>query len=114
MQLRLLGDSEILRIVEPLMDNCLDGSNEGDHAKHVRDFTGRLKHIVTPEELARQLSQHPRVLFADREFVAVFRRLDSIGVVWRQKISTSDDELMNQAVFVEHDGRILIDHCMIC
>ena len=114
MALRDLDDAEILRVVDPLMDNCLAGSNEGNHAKHVRDFTDRMKNIVTPDELARQLAHDPRVLFTDREFVAVFRRLCSIGVVWRQKVSTSDDELMNQAIFVEQDGKILIDHCMIC
>ena len=42
-------DAEILVIVEPLMDNCLAGSTERDHAKHVRDFTDRLWAIFTPE-----------------------------------------------------------------
>ena len=38
-----LSEKEILDLVEPIMDNCLQGSNEDDHAKHVRAFTGRLK-----------------------------------------------------------------------
>lgn len=109
-----MTQQEILSIVEPMMDNCLAGSNEGDHAKHVRDFTGRIKDIVTPENLKRQLSHHPRSFFTDREFLYLFRRRDSIGIVWKQHMSTSDDELMNQAIFVERDGKILIDHCMIC
>jgi len=109
-----LSDTEILEIIEPLMDNCLAGSNEGDHAKHVRDFTERLSNIVTPENLRRQLLGEPRTYFTDRDFIRLFRRRGSIGVVWRQRVSTSQDELINQAIFVERDNTILIDHCMIC
>ena len=109
-----MTESEILSLVEPMMDNCLEGSNEGDHAKHVRDFTDRIKNIVTPENLAKQLSHEPRIYFTTREFVHLFRRQESIGIIWKQYITASDDELMNQAMFVERDGKILIDHCMIC
>ena len=35
MSLSQMTDAEILAIVEPLMDNCLAGSTERDHAKHV-------------------------------------------------------------------------------
>ena len=56
-----LSKKEILDLVEPIMDNCLEGSNEDDHAKHVRDFTERLKNIVTPENLEAQLTCRPRV-----------------------------------------------------
>ena len=58
-QLKLsnLSVDEILKIVEPIMDNCLEGSNEGNYEKHTRDFTDRIKSIVTPEELQRQLEE---------------------------------------------------------
>jgi len=75
-----LSDAEILGIIEPLMHNCLAGSNEGDHAKHVRDFTERLSNIVTPENLRRQLSGEPRAYFTDCDFIRLFRRRGSIGV----------------------------------
>ena len=95
-------------------DNCLEGSNKNNHAMHVRDFTERMKNIVTPENLKMQLSKEPRAFFTLRQFIYLFRRQDSIGVIWKQHISTSNDELMNQAIFVERGGKILIDHCMIC
>jgi len=105
---------EILNIVEPIMDNCLDGSNEGNHKKHTRDFTDRMKSIVTPDELQRQLSCYPKVYFTNREFLHLFRRIDSVGIVWKQFTSSNNDELINQAIFKEVEGNILIDHCMIC
>ena len=55
MSLSKMTDAEILAIVEPLMDNCLAGSTERDHAKHVRDFTDHSRAIVSPENLAAQL-----------------------------------------------------------
>ena len=109
-----MEEDQILSIVEALMDNCLAGSNENNHAKHVKDFTDRMKRIVTPENLAQQLSQSPRSYFRDRKFIALFKRKNSVAVVWKQYISLSEDELVNQAIFVQRDNRILIDHCMIC
>lgn len=114
MRLTELSDREILAIVEPLMENCLAGSNENDHSKHVRDFTQRMQRIVTPEELSRQLAREPRAYFTERQFLSVFRRQQSVGVVWRQFTSLNTDELINQAIFVDANGRVLIDHCMIC
>ena len=114
MKLPNLSEDEILSIVEPIMDSCLEGSNEGDHKKHTKYFTNRMKSIVTPEELKRQLSIEPRTYFTDRQFLNVFRRRDSVGIVWKQSISSCDDELINQAIFKEVEGKILIDHCMIC
>ena len=109
-----LSEDEILSIVEPIMDSCLEGSNEGDHKKHTKYFTNRMKSIVTPEELKRQLSIEPKVFWTKREFVCLCRRSDSVGIVWKQKTSSSNDELINQAIFKEVEGKILIDHCMIC
>ena len=109
-----LSLDEILKIVEPIMDNCLEGSNEGNYEKHTRDFTERIKSIVTPDELQRQLSNEPKVYFTDREFIRLFRRNNSVGIVWKQLTSLNNDELINQAIFKEIKGNILIDHCMIC
>ena len=109
-----MKENEILGIVEPIMDNCLNGSNENNFAKHARDFTERMRKIVTPENLKLQLAKEHRAFFTERKFIYLFRRQSSIGVIWKQYISTSNDELMNQAIFLEKNEKILIDHCMIC
>ena len=114
MQFVEMEEEGILRIVEPIMDSCLNGSNEDNHTKHTRDFTERMRKIVTPENLRLQLSKEPRAFFTERKFIKLFRRQDSIGIIWKQLISSSNDELMNQAIFVERNEKILIDHCMIC
>ena len=109
-----LSLDEILKIVEPIMDNCLEGSNEGNYEKHTQDFTERIKSIVSPDELQRQLSNEPRVYFTEREFIRLFRRNNSVGIVWKQLTSLNNNELINQAIFKEIEGNILIDHCTIC
>ena len=109
-----MKEKEILSFIEPIMDNCLIGSNEDNHKKHVRDFTERMKKIVTPENLKMQLSKKPRAFFTHRQFIYLFRRKNSVGIIWKQYISSSNDELMNQAIFVERNEKIYIDHCMIC
>lgn len=110
------SDAALLEIFDPMMDNCLAGSNEINHAKHVRDFTERLRTIVTDENLQAQCASYqPRLgTFERREFVCLFRRERSVAVVWRQFFTQSDDEFVNQANFVHLEGRVLIDHCLIC
>ena len=103
-----LSSGEILKIVEPIMDDCLEGSNQGNHKKHTRHFTDRMKSIVTPEELEKQLSSYPKVFFTHREFLHFFRRTDSVGIVWKQFTSLNDDELINQAIFKIFEGKILL------
>ena len=116
MSLAQMTDAEILAIVEPLMDNCLAGSTKRDHAKHVRDFMDRLRAMVTPGNLAVQLEsgQPTNGYFAERELIGIFRKPDRFGVVWRQFLTKAEGEIVNHAVFVEKDDRILIDHCLIC
>ena len=99
-----MDDEGILSIVDPIMDNCLKGSNENNHAKHVKDLTERMRNMVTPENLKMQLSLEPRAFFTNRKFVHLFRRQSSIRVVLKRYISKTDDELMKQAIFVEGVG----------
>ncbi|MCX7096770.1 MAG: hypothetical protein NTV43_02560 [Methylococcales bacterium] len=108
-------DDEILNGITPIMDNMMEGSTEIDHAKHTRDFTVGMKSIVTPEQLQIICKNYQSKwgLFGKRDFVAIFRRSDSVAVIWRQYCTNSTDEFVAEAVFVEQEGRLLIDHAMI-
>ena len=46
-----MSEQQLLAIANPIMDNLMDASTQIDHARHVRDFTDRLKAIVTPDYL---------------------------------------------------------------
>ncbi len=78
-----LTDDEILKLEEPIMSNMVEGSTEINHAKHTRDFTQRMLCIVTPDHLRRVCENYQAKLgfFERREFVALFRRSDSVAVI---------------------------------
>ena len=44
-----MSEQQLWAIANPIMDNLMDASTQIDHARHVRDFTARLKAIVTPD-----------------------------------------------------------------
>ena len=106
------SDDEILGIVDPIMDNLMAASTDIDHARHVRDFTDRLKKIVTPERLDQVCHRYQKEwgYLDKREFVAVFRRATSVAVVWKQWCTKTDDEFVAELVLVEENGRYLVDH----
>ena len=112
MELASRSDKEILAVVDPIMDNLMAASTAVDHARHVRDFTDRLKAIVTPERLENMCRNYQEKwgLLDKRKFVAIFRRENSIAVVWKQLCTKSDDEFVAELVLVEEGGRYLVDH----
>ena len=97
------------------MRNMMEGSTEINHAKHTRDFTERMRRIVTPEHLRWVCEDYQAKwgFFERSEFVVLFRRSDSVAVIWRQFCSRSADERVAEAVFVAEGDRILIDHAMV-
>ena len=109
------SDEDILKIANPIMDNLMEGSTEIDHAKHIRDFTGRMKHIVTKEHLEKVCRRYQAEwgYFSKREFVAVFRRPSSVAIVWKQWCTKHEGEFVAELVLVEQDSRYLVDHAMV-
>lgn len=115
MELTRQSDEEILKVANPLMDNLMAASTVIDHARHVADFTDRLKAIVTKEHLEKVCRQYQseKGYFAGREVVAIFRRPQSIAVVWKQRFTKQPGEFVAEMVLVEKDGRYLVDHAMV-
>ncbi len=78
-----MSDDEILHIANPIMDNLMDASTAIDHERHIRDFSDRMKAIVTKEYLQKvcETYQREKGYFSRREPVAVFRRPGSAAIV---------------------------------
>jgi hypothetical protein len=106
---------EILAIVNPIMDNLMAGSTEIDHAKHTRDFTDRLKAIVGEVNLQEICKRYQAEwgFFAGRECVAIFRRPESVAVIWKQSCTKQAGEFVAELVLVEQNGQYLVDHVMV-
>ncbi len=115
MDLENKSDAEILAVADPIMDNLMDASTAIDHARHVQDFTDRLKAIVTKEylEAVCRKYQAEKGTFGARELVAVFRRPGSIAIVWKQHFTGSPGDYVAEMVLVQQGSRYLVDHVFV-
>jgi hypothetical protein len=83
MTLESMSDEEILHIANPIMDNLMDASTAIDHARHIRDFSERMKTLVTKEYLQKVCEKYQREkgYFSRREPVAVFKRPGAVAII---------------------------------
>lgn len=115
MKLSQESDEAILAVATPIMDNLMDASTVIDYQRHVRDFTERARSSLSKDSL-RAICNHyqsTKGLFAGREFVAVFRRPESVSVVWRQRFTKHPGEFVAQLVLVEQDGEYKVEYVMV-
>jgi hypothetical protein len=110
-----MSENEILDIANPIMDNLMDASTKIDHKRHVRDFTERMRSIVTKEYLQKvcEKYQAEKGFFADRQPVAVFKRPGSAAIIWRQSFTKAKGEFVAEMVLVHQNGKFLCDHAMV-
>jgi hypothetical protein len=110
-----MSEIEILGIAEPIMDNLMDASTKIDYEAHIRDFTDRMKNIVTKEHLQRICEQYQQEkgLFSERKFVAIFKHPDSAVVIWKQSFTKAKGEFVAEMVLVHQGGKFLCDHAMV-
>jgi len=114
-RLALKSDPEILAVANPIMDNLMEASTAIDHERHVRDFTDRLKAIVTKDHLEKVCRQYQdeKGYFSRREVIAIFRRPNSVAIVWKQRFTKVAGEFVAEMVLVEQGSRYLVEHVMV-
>jgi 2C-methyl-D-erythritol 2,4-cyclodiphosphate synthase len=110
-----MSDAEILDIATPIMDNLMEASTRIDYEAHVRDFSDRMKKVVTKEYLQNVCQQYQaeKGFFAERLLVAVFKRPESAAIVWKQRFTKAKGEFVAEMVLVRQNGRFLCDHAMV-
>ena len=115
MNFEKMTDQDILDIANPLMDNLMDASTDIDHERHVKDFTDRLKNIVTKEHLQKVCTkyQSEKGFFSRREPVAIFKRPESAAIIWKQLFTKAQGEYVAEMVLVFQNEKYLVDHAMV-
>ncbi len=110
-----MSDRDILEIATPIMDNLMEASTRIDYEAHVRDFSDRMKKIVTKEHLQEVCQQYKaeKGFFAERQPIAVFKRPESAVIVWNQHFAKAKGEFVAEMVLVYQKGRYLCDHVMV-
>lgn len=115
MELLKKTDDVILQILNPIMDNLMDASTEIDYEKFIIDFSKRMKSLTSEKSLNDICKDYQckKGFFTHREFVSLFKREDSIAVIWKQNFSKVKGDFVAEAVFIEEDGKIVIDHAFV-
>jgi len=115
MDLAQKTDEEILAVANPIMDNLMEASTAIDYERHTRDFTERAKGMLSKSALESICAQYQSTkgFFAQREFVAAFKRPESIAVVWRQTFTKAPGEFVAELVLVQQGGKYLVDRVMV-
>ena len=110
-----MSEAEILAVANPIMNNLMQASTDIDHARHVKDFTDQLKTIVTKESLEAQCKKYQAKLgyFAEREFVAVFRKETDAAIFWKQKCTKSNGEHIAFLRLISANGRIFVQNVSV-
>jgi len=109
------SDEEILAVADPIMDNLMVASTAIDYERHIRDFTERAKSVLSRDALESICKhyQSTKGFFAECEFVAIFKRPESVAIVWRQWFTNAPGEFVAELVLVQKDGKYLVDHVMV-
>ncbi|MTI09907.1 hypothetical protein [Curvivirga aplysinae] len=115
MNLQEKSDAEILAIVDPMMDNIVSSSIDFDYEAHIRDFSDRIKTHISKEGFQKvcEECQADLGLFEGRDLVRIFRRPDSIAVIWTQNFSKCSGDYVAEMVVKEENDTIKIDHISI-
>lgn len=110
-----MSENEILKIANPIMDNLMEASTNIDHEGHTKNFTDRMRRIVTKDYLQKVCEEYQaeKGFFGKREPVAVFRRPDSAAIVWKRSFTKAKGEFVAEMVLVHQNGRFLCDHAMV-
>lgn len=115
MSLDSMSDEDILRVANPIMDNLMEASTVIDHERHIRDFSERMKAIVTKDHLQKVCEKYQREkgYFSRRDPVAVFKRPGAAAIVWKQRFTKAPGEFVAEMLLIEKDGAFLVDHVMV-
>jgi hypothetical protein len=109
------SDKEIMQVVTPIMDNLMEASTENDYEKHILNHTERAKNTISKEQLEEMCKSYQAEfgIFTDRELMGIARHHNYINVVWKQKMSKSQDEFLAILCLVQDGERYLVDRCWV-
>ena len=115
MSLDSMSDEDILGVANPIMDNLMEASTVIDHERHTRDFSERMKAIVTKDHLQKVCEKYQREkgYFSRRDPVAAFKRPGAAAIVWKQRFTKAPGEFVAEMLLIEKDGAFLVDHVMV-
>jgi len=103
-----MTEKEMLNIINPIMDDLMKASTDIDYEKHVKDFSKRMKEILTKENLEKQCKEYQKKLdcFSTRELIGTVRKDTDVRIFWKQWHTKSKNEFLAFVHIVEQNGKL--------
>lgn len=110
-----LSDQEALKIANQMMDALMQASTDKHYQKHIQHFSKRAQSMLdeTQFEVVCDVYQKKYGFFTTRKFIHLFRRPDSIAVVWQQHYSKVEGAYVAEMVMIIEDGQYKVDHAFV-
>lgn len=110
-----LTDSELLGIANTMMDDLMNASTRKDYQAHIQHFTQRAQSVLdeTQFKVVCEIYQEKMGVFTEREFVALFRRPDSVAIIWRQRYSKVAGDYVAEMVMKIENTHFRVDHAFV-
>ena len=108
-------DEEIITLIEPLLQNLLDGANALDYEKFTRDFSHGMK-TVMPHDLFMEQTiglQHVRGKCVSRNPLGVLRKNKTALIIWSARYEKTDDDMLIQLKLVYENDKLVISSALI-
>ena len=115
MRLNELSQEDIIRLAKPIWDNLIVASNERGYQQFAKDFSIEMLKHATHDNINNQWENSPVLtsLQSGPEFMGCLKSKDRVRVLWKQKSSVTDDELLGHLELIIEDGEVKIDGAQI-
>ena len=103
-------DDEILEIANPMWDDLIKYSNEGEYGKFIRKFSYDLLFGLNEVEVGKQFakSELTRSLDTDYDYLGLIRRGEHVTVLYRVTSTKKEGEWLGRMVLGYEKGEIRI------
>jgi hypothetical protein len=103
-------DEEILAIANPMWDDLVKHSNEGEYGKFIRNFSYALLLGLNEMEVGKQFanSELARNLSTEKDYLGIIRRGQHVTVLYRQRSTKKEGEWLGRLVLGYENGEVKI------
>jgi len=108
------SDDEILTVANPMWDDLIRYSNEGEYGKFIRKFSYELLYGLNEIEVGKQFakSELTRSLDSNYDYLGLIRRNEHVTVLYRVRSTKKEGEWLGRLVLGrekdDQDGEIKI------
>ncbi|MCK4993466.1 MAG: hypothetical protein KAS13_00280 [Candidatus Omnitrophica bacterium] len=103
-------NDEVKNVVEPILDNVMNGFTKDDYFLYSKDFDATLKETITSERFQEIRGDIVKWIgsYLYREYLGFINR-DAITIIfWKGVFDKTEDEILIKMVVSERNGEYLI------